>query len=94
MGTGHHYNDFIGNGIHYLIGEQYEKVRDNARWNMLREKQVNKYKTAHFVQGPDAYKKIFDLIIRFYTRVRDAVIDLEEIWVFLMESVYQQEMKG
>jgi len=41
------------------------------------------------MQGPDAYKRNFDMIIRFYTKVRDSVIDLEEIWVFLMESVYQ-----
>lgn len=34
------------------------------------------------------------MIIRFYTRVRDSVVNLEEIWVFLMEAVYQQEMKG
>jgi hypothetical protein len=34
------------------------------------------------------------MIIRYYTKVRDSVIDLEEIWVFLMESVYQQELKG
>lgn len=55
---------------------------------MLREKQANKYKIAHFVQGPEAYKRIFDMIIRFYTRVRDAVVNLEEIWMFLMELVY------
>jgi hypothetical protein len=87
--SGHHYNDFVGNGIHYLIGDQYEKARNISRQNMLREKQANRYKIAHFVQGPEAYKRIFDMIIRFYTRVRDAVINLEEIWVFLMESVYQ-----
>lgn len=36
--SGHHYNEFVGNGILYLIGDQYEKARNIARSNMLREK--------------------------------------------------------
>lgn len=36
--SGHAYNEFIGNGIHYLMSDQYEKARIIARQNMLREK--------------------------------------------------------
>lgn len=46
--NGHHYNDFIGNGIHYLVGDQYEKARNVARQSMIREMQANKFKVAHF----------------------------------------------
>jgi hypothetical protein len=47
-----------------------------------------------FSQKPEAFRKLFDTIIKYYTRVREAVIGIEEIWVFLIESVFQQELKG
>ena len=81
-------NEFIGSGVHYLMGEQYERVRDIARQNMIRRAKANKFKIPHFQYGPEAYKKIFDMVIRYYTKVRDQVVKLEEMWVFLMESVY------
>jgi hypothetical protein len=40
------------------------------------------------------FRSLFDTIIKYYTRVREAVIGIEEIWVFLIESVFQQELKG
>ena len=40
------------------------------------------------------YHKVFDLLIKFYTRMRDAVPDVEEMWVFLIESVWQTDLKG
>jgi len=83
------YNEFIGNGIHYLVGEQYELARKLSRQKMWRELNANKYRVSHFPQAPEAYNKVFDLIIRFYQRVRESVINLEEIWVFLMEIVYK-----
>lgn len=81
-------NEFIGAGIHYLMGDQYERVRNIARQNMIRRNRVSKFKIPHFQYGPDAYKRMFDMIIRYYTKVRDQVIKLEEMWVFLMETVY------
>jgi hypothetical protein len=41
-----------------------------------------------FISKPEAYRKIFDMIIKFYSRVRECVIGIEEIWVFLIESVF------
>lgn len=32
--------------------------------------------------------------MRFYTRVREAVLGIEEIWVFLIESLFSQELSG
>src|SRR6185437_1958164 len=94
MNGGGPYNEFIGNGIHYLLGEQYELARKLSRQKMWREMNANKYKVQHFVHASEAYNKIFDIIIKYYARVRDSVTNLEEIWVFLMEIVYQQELKG
>jgi hypothetical protein len=42
-----------------------------------------------FSSKPEAFRKLFDTIIKYYTRVREAVIGIEEIWVFLIESVFQ-----
>jgi hypothetical protein len=47
-----------------------------------------------FAHKPESFRKLFDTIIKYYTRVREAVIGIEEIWVFLIESVFQQELKG
>ena len=80
-------NEFIGTGLHYLNGD-YEKARSIARHNMLKRQRANRYKIPHYQYGPEAYKRMFDMIIRYYTKVRDQVIKLEEIWVFLMETVY------
>jgi hypothetical protein len=34
------------------------------------------------------------LIIKYYARVREAVQGVEEIWVFLIESVFQRQLSG
>ncbi|MFS8160640.1 MAG: hypothetical protein ACMG6E_10655 [Candidatus Roizmanbacteria bacterium] len=34
------------------------------------------------------------MLIRYYARVRDSVLNLEEAWAFLMEMIYSSEMKG
>jgi hypothetical protein len=47
--SSNYYNEFIGNGIHYLIGEQYELARKLSRHKMWREKSANKYRVTHFV---------------------------------------------
>ena len=83
------YNEFIGHGINYLEGDQYELFRKISRQKMLRQSAANKYKVVPFAQNPESYNKIFDLIIKFYTRVRDSITNLEEVWFFLMEIVYQ-----
>ena len=55
---------------------------------------MNNETIVSFYQYPDAYQKIFDLLIKFYTRVRDSIIGIEEMWVFFMESIFHQELKG
>jgi hypothetical protein len=61
---------------------------------MLKDVNSNKYRLQHFIQAQTLYHKVFDLLIRFYTRIRDAVPDVEEMWVFLIESVWQTDLKG
>ena len=34
------------------------------------------------------------MLLRYYTRLRECTPDLEEVWVFLMEQVFNQVPKG
>ena len=80
--------------MNYLIGDNYEKARRIARHKVWKEINANKYKIENFQRGPDQFSKIFYLLIRYYSRVRDSVIRLEEAWAFLMEMIYSREIKG
>lgn len=44
FGINGHYNEFIGHGINYLMGDQYELVRKLARQKMWRQTAANKYR--------------------------------------------------
>ena len=63
-----HLNEFVGSGIHYLCGEQYEKVRALARQNLIRRNKANKLKIPPFQYAPENYRRMFDMIIRYYTK--------------------------
>ncbi len=80
--------------MRYMVDSNYEKVRNNLRHRIWSEVRRNNEMIAPFFSKPDSYRKIFDMIIKFYTRVRESVIGIEEMWVFLIESVFQQELKG
>jgi hypothetical protein len=43
---------------------------------------------------PEVFRKVMDLIVRFYTRCREAVVAIEEMWVYLVEALFQQELRG
>lgn len=86
--------EFIGAGIQYLLGEEYELIRKVTRNKVWKEINSNKYKVEHFSFSPDSYHRVFNLIIKFYNRVKDSVINIEEIWSFLMEMTYNHEITG
>ena len=72
----------------YMEDERYEKVKSEIRHKIWEEVKKNNENLVSFYSKPDAYRKIFDMIIKFYTRVRESVIGIEEMWVFLIESVF------
>lgn len=72
----------------YMLDSKYESIRNDLRYRIWSEMRKNNEILVSFYQQPDSYQKVFDLIIKFYTRVRDSVIGIEEIWLFLMESVF------
>jgi hypothetical protein len=37
------------------------------------------------------FRKIFNLIIKYYTRVRQAILPIEEMWIFIRESIFTKQ---
>jgi hypothetical protein len=72
-----------------MTDSRYEKVRADIRRQIWTEVRKNNEVMISFSTKPEAFRKLFDTIIKYYTRVREAVIGIEEIWVFLIESVFQ-----
>jgi hypothetical protein len=71
-----------------MADSRYEQVRTDLRRQIWTEVRKNNEVMVSFSQNPEAFRKLFDTIIKYYTRVREAVIGIEEIWVFLIESVF------
>ena len=78
----------------YMADNRYEQVRTDLRRQIWSEVRKNNEVMVSFTHKAESFRKLFDTIIKYYTRVREAVIGIEEIWVFLIESVFKQELKG
>ena len=78
----------------YMNDSKYEEIKADLRYRIWREVRKSNETLISLHQNPSNYKKLFDMIIKFYSRVREAVLGIEEIWVFLLESVFLQELKG
>ncbi len=78
--------DFYSNGLCSLdSGELYESMRQNSIFKMRQEMSVNRYKLQSYIVKKDEYQRVFEMLLRYYTRLRECTPDLEEVWVFLME---------
>ncbi len=77
-----------------MADNRYEQVRTALRRQIWTDWRKNNEVIAPLSCKAENFRSLFDTIIKYYTRVREAVIGIEEIWVFLIESVFQQELKG
>lgn len=77
-----------------LASEAYESVRKEVRVKLWSELRKSFEVSVSFSKYPEQFRKLFDTLIKYYTRVREAVIGIEEIWVFLIEQIFHQELKG
>lgn len=34
------------------------------------------------------YRNMVDLLVKYYERIKESTPDLENIWIFLMETIY------
>jgi hypothetical protein len=77
-----------------MADNRYEKVKTELRQRIWREVRKNNEAITSLYFNHTQFQRVFDILVRFYTRVREAVLGIEEIWVFLIESLFQQELKG
>jgi len=73
---------------------RYEQVKADLRYRIWREIRKSNEIIASFYQRPEGFRKLFDMLVKFYTRVREAVLGIEEMWIFLIESIFNQELTG
>lgn len=73
---------------------QYEQIKSELRQRIWREVRKSNETIIALYDKPEAFRKIMDLIVRFYTRCREAVVAIEEMWIFLVEALFQQELRG
>ncbi len=60
-------------------------------WQNIRK---NNEIVVSFYEKVSEFRKMFNLIIKYYTRVREAVLAIEEIWVFIRESFYNSNWES
>ena len=82
-------NDILSHCMRYLNDSRYEFIKKDLRHKIWSEMKKSNEVIVTLYSKPGAYKKIFDLIIKFYAKVRESVVGIEEMWVFLMETIFQ-----
>ena len=87
-------NEFTKNGFHLLDGRKYQETRRVSRYNMFWERQDSKCRMLTFQSASQEYKYLFNMIVDAYLRLRQGWENFEEIWVFLVESVYNKVSHG
>ena len=68
-----------------MADSRYEQVRTKLRRSLWTESRNQNQVIVSFQEQPEAFRTLFDNIINYYTKVRETVIGIEEIWVFLIE---------
>lgn len=86
--------DFLSTAIHNLTNDKYEAFRKLNRYKLWKEIKANMYKVQHFSRAPEQFKRIFELIYRFYERIKNSILSIEEAWSFLVEMIYSRNMEG
>jgi len=75
----------------YLNDHRYDQVKAQLRYQLWQEVRKNNEIVASLYQKVESFRKIFNLILKYYTRVREAVFAIEEMWIFLIESTFNQQ---
>jgi len=73
---------------------QYEQTRRVSRYNLFWDQHDHKCTMLTFNTAPNEYQYIFNGLKEAYLDVRQSMLAFEELWVFLLESVYGQMSHG
>ena len=88
-------NEFAMTGPYYLSDmKKYEDVRRKSRFILFSEQHASRYRLLNFLSDPEHYYSVFNLLINSYMRIKEGWLGLEEIWIFLVESVYHRTQQG
>ena len=69
-------------------GPRYEKTRRVSRYNMFWDQHDNKCTMLTYNSAPTQYQFIFNEIKDAFLAITQGMAQLEELWVFLLESVF------
>lgn len=88
-------NQFAKVGTNLLAETaKYEKTRRVSRYNLFWDQHDNKCTMLTFNSAAAEYQYIFNELKEAYLNIRASMTALEELWVFLLESVYRQVSHG
>lgn len=73
---------------------QYEQVKTELRQRIWREMRKNNETIIALEDRPELFQRVMNLVIRFYSRCQEAVVAIEEMWVYLVEALFHQELRG
>ena len=54
----------------------------------------NRLRLLNFSAIPAAYLHVFKMILGAYNQLKEGWLGLEEVWIYLVESVFGQEQAG
>lgn len=78
----------------YMAESRYEQVRRDLRQHTWAQWRKSKEVAVSYSKRPAEYRQMLDTIVKYYTRVREAVVaGIEEIWVFLIETVFYPQQQ-
>ena len=88
-------NQLMRAGTNLLAeGARYEKTRRVSRYNLFWDQHDNKCTMLTFNSAPPEYQFVLNELKETYLSIRHGMTALEELWVFLLESVYGQVSHG
>lgn len=84
-----HSNELFQHCSKYMSDlRQYEQVKTELRQRIWREMRKNNETIIALEDRPELFQRVMNLVIRFYSRCQEAVVAIEEMWVYLVEALF------
>ena len=90
-GTG---SQFAKGAANLLTDGRYEATRRVARYTLFWDQHDHRCSMLTFNSAPKEYQFVFAQLREAYLSLQQSCLHLEELWTFLVESVYQKVSEG